>query len=283
MVGRERELSALASAFEQAVASAPASCSRSSGRPASASRGWRPSSSASLDDALVVRGRCLPYGEGITYWPVVEVVEAAPEATSTSRQPDDRARSSASEQIVTSSEEIAWAFRKLLEAVAPSVRSSASSTTCTGARRLPRPGRARRRPLPRRADPAALHGAAGAARPPDRLGRRQGQRDDRAARAARARGDGAADREPARQLDEPCGARISEAAEGNPLFVEEMVALVQESGDGEVAVPPTIQALLAARLDQLDPPERDVLECGSVEGRVFHRGAVQALAPDEPS
>ena len=40
--------------------------------------------------------------------------------------------------------------------------------------------------------------------------------------------------------------------------------------------------MLAARLDQLDPPDRDVLQCGSVEGRVFHRGAVQALAPDEP-
>ena len=75
---------------------------------------------------------------------------------------------------------------------------------------------------------------------------------------------------------------IRDAAEGNPLFVEEMLALVRESGDGEIAVPPTIQALLAARLDQLDSSERSVLECGAVEGRVFHRGAVQALAPDEP-
>src|SRR2546430_15401706 len=46
----------------------------------------------------------------------------------------------------------------------------------------------------------------------------------------------------------------------------------------EVVVPPTIHALLAARLDQLDPGERGVLEAGSVEGRLFHRGAVQALA-----
>ena len=60
-----------------------------------------------------------------------------------------------------------------------------------------------------------------------------------------------------------------------------MVALVQESAGGAVAVPPTIQALLAARLDQLDPAERVVLERGSVEGRVFHRGAVQALSPEE--
>ena len=51
--------------------------------------------------------------------------------------------------------------------------------------------------------------------------------------------------------------------------------------DGDVVVPPTLQALLAARLDQLEPPERGVLERGSVEGEIFHRGAVQALAPDE--
>ena len=76
--------------------------------------------------------------------------------------------------------------------------------------------------------------------------------------------------------------RIVHAAEGNPLFLEEMVAFVRESGDGEVAVPPTIQALLAARLDQLDPGERSVLERGAVEGRVFHRSAVQALDGDEP-
>ena len=55
----------------------------------------------------------------------------------------------------------------------------------------------------------------------------------------------------------------------------------RDSPDGDVAVPPTIQALLAARLDQLDPAERGVLERGSVEGRVFHRGAVQALSPAE--
>jgi hypothetical protein len=46
-------------------------------------------------------------------------------------------------------------------------------------------------------------------------------------------------------------------------------------------VPPTIHALLTARLDQLDPLERAVLQCGAVEGRIFHRGAVQVLGPEE--
>ena len=49
----------------------------------------------------------------------------------------------------------------------------------------------------------------------------------------------------------------------------------------DVSVPPTIHALLAARLDQLDTSERHVLERGSVEGQIFHRGAVAALAPEE--
>src|SRR5262249_46938853 len=51
--------------------------------------------------------------------------------------------------------------------------------------------------------------------------------------------------------------------------------------DGDVVVPPTIQALLAARLDQLDASERSVLQCGSVEGRTFHHGAVEALATEK--
>jgi hypothetical protein len=60
-----------------------------------------------------------------------------------------------------------------------------------------------------------------------------------------------------------------------------MLALVRASGDSEITVPPTIQALLAARLDQLDPAERAVLERGAVEGRVFHHSAVQALTNGE--
>jgi tetratricopeptide (TPR) repeat protein len=83
-------------------------------------------------------------------------------------------------------------------------------------------------------------------------------------------------------IDGNLRARVAEAADGNPLFVEEMLALVRESGNGEVTVPPSIQALLAARLDQLDRAERTVLERGAIEGKVFHRGSVEALAPDEP-
>jgi class 3 adenylate cyclase/tetratricopeptide (TPR) repeat protein len=87
--------------------------------------------------------------------------------------------------------------------------------------------------------------------------------------------------------------RILEAAEGNPLFVEEMLAMLIDDGllrleEGawravedlaDVTVPPTIHLLLAARLDRLDAEERGVIERGAVEGKVFHSGAVATLSP----
>ena len=74
--------------------------------------------------------------------------------------------------------------------------------------------------------------------------------------------------------------RIVRAAEGNPLYVEQMLAMLADDPDavGET-VPPTIHALLAARIDRLEPGERAVLQCASVEGRLFHRSAVTELLP----
>ena len=78
-------------------------------------------------------------------------------------------------------------------------------------------------------------------------------------------------------------ARITEAAEGNPLFLEQMVAMLADDPEdaSAIAIPPSIQALLAARLDQLDRVERDVIERAAVVGREFSRAAVSALAPPE--
>jgi class 3 adenylate cyclase/tetratricopeptide (TPR) repeat protein len=78
------------------------------------------------------------------------------------------------------------------------------------------------------------------------------------------------------ELDAATRARILGTAEGNPLFLEEMASLAR-AADGTVEVPPTIQALLQSRLDALDRSERVVVDRGSVEGNVFHRGAVTAL------
>ena len=76
--------------------------------------------------------------------------------------------------------------------------------------------------------------------------------------------------------------RLVRAAEGNPLFLEQLLAMLSEHPDLEVDadLPPTIAALLAARLDRLGPGERAVLERAAVVGRTFHRDAVAALLPD---
>ena len=54
----------------------------------------------------------------------------------------------------------------------------------------------------------------------------------------------------------------------------------EHGGDGEIVVPPTIHALLQARIDSLDGDVRVVMERGAVEGEVFHRGAVAELSPE---
>ena len=74
--------------------------------------------------------------------------------------------------------------------------------------------------------------------------------------------------------------RIARAPGGNPLFIEEMLAM---AGDARATsmVPPTLQALARRPPRPARRAERGVLERGAVEGEIFHRGAVQALAPDE--
>ncbi len=89
-------------------------------------------------------------------------------------------------------------------------------------------------------------------------------------------------------------ARIVAAAEGNPLFVEQMLSMLIDGGvlrqvdagwacgdgDREIAVPPTIHALLEARLDQLGREERVVVEPASVIGLEFAQPAVESLVPE---
>ena len=220
-------------------------------------------------EATVVRGRCPPYGEGITYWPVVEVLKQL------DARPTDRAAAAAIESLLgesdatTSADEIAWAFRKTLEEAAEErplvalfddiqwgeqtfrdvIEHVALLSTdapilllC-----LARPELSERSPT----WPVALRLEPLANEDVDEL-------------------------LPASIAEELRG-RIVRASGGNPLFIHEMLAMAGEA-DGDVVVPPTLQALLAARLDQLEPDERGVVERGAIEGEVFHRGAVQALA-----
>jgi tetratricopeptide (TPR) repeat protein len=74
--------------------------------------------------------------------------------------------------------------------------------------------------------------------------------------------------------------RIAELAEGNPLFAEQLVAYARERGVEALAtVPPTVEALLASRLDRLDAEERGVLQRGAVVGREFWQASVLHLTP----
>jgi class 3 adenylate cyclase/predicted ATPase len=78
-------------------------------------------------------------------------------------------------------------------------------------------------------------------------------------------------------LSDQARQRITASAEGNPLFVEQMLALLAQSGgdgNGDVVVPPTIQALLATRLEQLPSGERIAAERASVIGKEFWRTAL---------
>jgi class 3 adenylate cyclase/tetratricopeptide (TPR) repeat protein len=282
MVGRTTELRRLRDAYDQAAADRSCQLFTILGPAGVGKSRLVAEFLASFADAVVVRGRCLPYGEGITYWPVVEVVKQLPAVEldpAAARVVGDLV---GEQRLVTSSAEIAWGFRRLLETVA-----SERPLVCvfddihwgeeTFLELLEHIA-----DLSRDAPILLLCIAR-----PELLERRPGWSGGKVnATSILLEPLGASDAdlmiESLAHLDDGLRARIREAAEGNPLFVEQMVAYAAESGDGDVAVPPTIQALLAARLDQLDAADRAVLERGAVEGRIFHRRAVEALAPEEP-
>jgi class 3 adenylate cyclase/tetratricopeptide (TPR) repeat protein len=270
------------------------------------------------DQATVVRGRCLSYGEGITYWPIGEIVREATSIGSASADPSgdaarikavlgdredaDRITALVGEAIgITTgqgtADEIPWAVRSLFEALAAE------------------------RPLVvvlddlQWAQPAMLdlvdHIADWSRDAPILLVvlARQELLDLRPAWGGGKRSATSISLEPldaaetAQLIENLLGRadlpttifdRIRAAAEGNPLFVEELLemliddgALTRSNGNwtagrdlSAISVPPTIQALLAARLDGLAGTERAVLERGAVEGTIFHRDAVAALAPE---
>jgi class 3 adenylate cyclase/tetratricopeptide (TPR) repeat protein len=265
-VGRARELSALVDACARALAQSSCELVTVVGE---AGVGKSRLVAEALDgiEVSVVRGRCLPYGDGITYWPVVEVVKQL------DTLPSDKEAAGALRSLLgesdrpTSADEIAWAFRKLLEEQAPLVVClddlqwgeetflDLVESTALLARDAPllllcmaRPELLERRPSwpsPLRLEPLGP--------------------DDTHALIGRS-------------LPEDVRRQIADRAGGNPLFITEMLALAT---DGAHEVPPTLKALLAARLDQIEEAERRVLERGAVEGELFHRGGVQALSPED--
>jgi class 3 adenylate cyclase/tetratricopeptide (TPR) repeat protein len=276
-VGREKELEALESALASAVERRQPQLATIVGPPGiGKSRLAR--ELVGRSDARVLVGRCLSYGEGITYWPLQEVAQQVGDLDAVLC--DDLAGvriQAALGEGSASSEEIAWGFRKLFEALAQvqplivvlddvhwaeptlldlieylaAFASDAPLLLLCSAR----PDLFDRRPEWTTPKPNATLLTL------EPLPEEQTETlvEELAHFGAEAK------------------ERIVEAAEGNPLFVEQLVAHQAEGGNGGLEIPPTMQALLAARIDRLEPPERAVIERASVEGRLFHRGSVQAL------
>jgi class 3 adenylate cyclase/tetratricopeptide (TPR) repeat protein len=318
MVGRDRELRRLTDAFDRAVADRTGQLVTVLGTAGvGKSRLVQEFHEHVEGRATFLTGRCLSYGEGITYWPLADALRGPAAADDDNSVESWRlglmallASQPQAEAIVQrvmgligvgeagGSDDAFWAVRRLLEAMAqhrPVVfvvedlhwatptfldlvehlagwtRDAPILLVC-----LARPELLEARPgwgsgalnattvLLESLDPEAV----------DQL-------------LAQLLGDAAVGNEVQR--------RISAAAEGNPLFVEELVAMLAErgelghDGDGallvaepaELDVPPTIEALMAARLDQLPADERVVLGRGSVVGRQFGAGEVAHLS-DEP-
>ncbi|MCE3286806.1 MAG: hypothetical protein K0S64_412 [Gaiellaceae bacterium] len=222
------------------------------------------------DAADLLHGRCLSYGEGITYWPLVEIlvsigvdaesiIGTSPPETQLAFRRLLEARAAERPQVVVI-DDLQWAeavFVDLVEHVADLSRDAPIFLLCIARTELldSRPGWGG----------GKLNATSLLLEP---LGPKEcsALMDELVADAP---------------LADDLRERITTASAGNPLYVEEMLAMVREHGVGdEIAVPPTIHALLQARIDSLDGDVRMVMERGSVEGEIFHRGSVAVLSPD---
>jgi class 3 adenylate cyclase/tetratricopeptide (TPR) repeat protein len=254
----------------------------------------------------VLKGRCLSYGEGITYWPVAEMLRTAAQICDEDTTDEALARLHellpgepvASVHLArmlglaegaSSSAEIAWAIRVLLRAIA--ARSAllvlvddvqwAEPTLLDLLADLPATTEGPVLVLCL-ARPELLERHSGWG-PTLQLEPLDGAASDDLLAGVLAGG----------SVPDDVRTHVAVAARGNPLFIEELAAmllddhiLVRRNGSWEATreiadfpVPPSVTALLGARLDRLDEGSRLVLERGAVEGEVFHRGAVIELSP----
>jgi tetratricopeptide (TPR) repeat protein len=248
--------------------------------------------------ATVAVGRCLPYGDGLTWWPLVEALGASGLLEEVAA--DEPVLRRAAEVLKPTGEPVAteeafWAMRRVLEALArrhPVVLvvddlQWAEPTfmdfldhVADWARGVPLVLLAMARPELRDARPDWGQGRANATSV-----LLQPLADEETADLLRHLLGSA-------RLGAGDAARILDVAEGYPLFVVEVVAMLADDGalsadDGPepaaltaIAVPPTIQTLIGARLDRLGSSERAVIEAAAIEGAEFARDSVTALVGD---
>jgi len=268
--------------------------------------------------AGVVSGRCLPYGEGITYWPVAEAVRAAL-GVHDFDQPDEVA--ARLHLVVSGDEHAAGIAGRLAEVLGAGEGVAAAEETPWAIRRFLEI-LAAERPLVaiwediHWAEPAFLdcvnHVVDWSREAPILLvctarpefldtrpdwggGKLNAQTLLLQPLDAKVSAELIANLLGGSGLADEASDRITEAAGGNPLFVEQMLSmliddgLLTRQGGGwtpagdlsSVTVPPSVAALLAARLERLSEEERRAIECAAVVGKVFYAGAVRDLLPED--
>jgi DNA-binding SARP family transcriptional activator/tetratricopeptide (TPR) repeat protein len=292
LIGRRNELAELVTTFESTVTARKPALVVVAGEPGiGKSRLAGELLREVAEQATALVGRCLSYGQGITLWPLREmVVEAAGEATREAVAEllrKERDGPVVAERIAASlglahvdrpAEETVWAFRRLFEAMARSrphvlVVEDAHwaepalldllDHVARQARNVPLLILCLARPELFETRPTWATGATELA---------PLSSEDTEALIDNLSG--------GRSLRRDVQSRVVALAEGNPLFAEQFVALL--AADGVEVLPsiaPTIHAILAARLDRLGPGERAVAERAAVVGREFTVEAVAALVP----
>jgi tetratricopeptide (TPR) repeat protein len=295
MVGRAAELVRLHAAFERAVRQGTGYRLTVLGDPGMGkSRLAREFARALGSGARVLTGHCPPYGEGITFWPLREAV----------LQAAGPGRSAALAELLRGEDDGEWIADQVAAAIGLTQEPRRADELFPAVRRLFE-ALAARRPLVvvledvHWGEPTLLdlieYLAENARGPilllclarPELIEERPawgvgGRSVDTLFLEPLGRADTEeliADRLAGRTLPEETLSRILETAQGNPLFVEQMVAAFQE--EGADVVPASVHALLAARLDRLGPAERDLLRCAAVVGPDFAVDALTALVPEQ--
>ena len=318
MVGREREMAVLQGAFERSVEEEACVLVSVLGSPGvGKSRLVHEFLAGARQRALVMRGRCLPYGEGITWWPVAELLRSAVDA---GEEADPAAVRAGLANLLAGapdadalldrlaeplgiaaapvpSDELFWAVRRLLErlgAARPIVvvlddLQWAESTLLDLVEHVADWASGVPILLLAMARPELLDTRAGWG------GGKANATTFRLEPLPQAQTEGLVDAllEGA-AIPEEARARIAAAADGNPLYVEQVVEMLLDDGVvrrdatgritvgdlDAITVPPTMQALLAARLDRLGDPERRTIERAAVVGKEFRRLEVSELTPE---
>ncbi len=308
LVGRTEELELLENTFERALRDRRAHIFTIFGEPGVGKSRLAREFIDGVERASCLVGRALPYGEGVTYWPLAEMVKAA--AGITDDDPLDEAfeklRECCAEEAIAdvlglaagmmealegerSPQEIAWASREVMESIADVQPLILLFEDIHWAEE----------PLldliEHLADWVRAPLLIVCLARPELLDTRPGWGGGRV-RSTAIELEPLSEEESEALVEKLLGQlagqageapsslprEILERAEGNPLFVEETIRMFLESGsDGDPdRIPDTLQALIAARIDHLSPPAKTLLQRASVIGRVFYRGALDHLAPD---